>query len=237
MSDSCPRCGFVLRPIDDDPPPFCAQCGLPQLRVSDEAVSQPQIPGNAAAHAAEMANGQGDPQIDWPMALKLVGVGALVGVVPPMCLPGQLTDGTVTGVALLLTPGLTVVMVSWYYRSRPRRPISSTVGVRIGAALGLAMGCLIALATGISGFVLRYSYHSHAIDDKIQQETTQMAAQWAAAGTATPELAGFLQSPEFRAGAFILSHVIALLMLMAVAAVCGWLAGALLRARRQRHAG
>jgi hypothetical protein len=175
--------------------------------------------------------------IDWSMALRAACLAALIGVVPPSCLPGALTGGVVGGLALLVIPVLTLGVVSVYHRSRPRRMVSPAIGVRIGAMLGLIMGALIALVTGVSGFILRYGYHSHAMADKIEQASDQMMVQLSAAGPIPRELLNFFRSPEFHAGTFILGHVISLLLLVAIGSICGWMAGALLRARRQRNIG
>ncbi|MGI4854979.1 MAG: hypothetical protein ACRYF4_13155 [Janthinobacterium lividum] len=172
--------------------------------------------------------------LDMPRALRAVGVAGLVGVVPACLLPGSLVSGEVGGLALLLTPALAVGAVLFYGRSRPPVVASAVAGRRIGALLGLWMGSLIAAATGIAGYVLRYGYHSHVMDDKIGQAAAQMPAQLRAAGPTPPELLAFLQTPEFRAGTFIFGHVFSLVLLVAVGSLCGWMASTVLRARRQR---
>jgi hypothetical protein len=233
MDQNCPRCGFTLQLIDDAPPPFCAQCGLPQLRVSPDA--QAYLTPDAA-HVPD-AETQTKSGVDWPAALRLVGIAALVGVVPPAVLPGALSSGSLGGPTLLLTPMLTLGVLSLYHRSRPRRTIDGAIGARMGALLGLVMGCAVALLTGIAGFVMRYGYHSHDVGDKIQAEMTQVIARFTAAGPVPPEVVGFLQSPEVGAGTFIFSHVFYILVLVVVGSVCGWITGSMLKARRERNIG
>ncbi len=231
MNESCPRCGAILLSIEDAPPPFCAVCGLPQIRVSGEvmeAAAAPPFEGDAARL------GSGTDALDWSRALRITALAALLGVVPASLLPGALTSGEVGGLALLLTPPLMVGIVFAYGRGRPARAVAPAGGVRMGATLGLLMGSLAACITGIAGFVLRYGYHSHAMDDKIEQAAAQVPAQLRTAGPPPPELLSFLQSPEFRAGSFIFGHVLSLVLLVAAGAVCGWMAATMLRLRRPR---
>lgn len=234
MHPICPRCGFHLQPIDDAPPPFCGQCGLAQLRVSPDAHAYPVPAGTATAPVAGTAPASSD--IDWPKALRYVAVAALLGVGPPAAIPGALTSGGLGGPTLLLTPALTLVLISVYHQTRPRRTINAAIGARIGALLGLVMGALVAFVAGTAGFILRYHYGSHQVDDKIQEAMAQLPTQLTT-GPMPPELAGFLQSSEFRAGSFLMSHVFFALLLILVGCICGWIAGSMLRARRDRHLG
>lgn len=223
MHSSCPRCGGFLQSIEGEPPVFCPHCGLPQLRISADTVE--------TGSSATPGTGDGPPSatgLDWARALRLLLVAALAGVILPSLLPDALTGGLVGGMALLMTPVLTLVVIFIYGR---RGPLPSGAGARMGAVLGLLMGSLIALLTGIAGFVLRYHFHSHAMDDKIQQALAQMPAQISAAGPPPPGLLAFLQTPEFRAGTFILGHAVSMLFLVGVGALCGSVAAAILRQR------
>lgn len=166
--------------------------------------------------------------------MRVVAVAGLLGVLPACLLPGALVSGAVGGLLLLLTPMLTLGAVFAYCRVRPTALVSPTGGARLGALLGLWMGSLAAIVTGIAGFVLRYRYHSLAMDERIEQAAAQVPAQLRTAGPPPPELLAMLQTPEFRAGSFILGHVLSLLLLVAAGWVCGWMAATVLRARRQR---
>ena len=228
MEQSCPRCGLPFELLDRTVPAFCPHCGLPQLRVSEDVLAtDTSLPGNETRT-------QGDGVL-WGRALGYIGIAAIVGVAGPCLLPGALTSGAVAGICLLLTPALTIAVVFAYQRRLVDRVVSPAAGVHMGAVLGLFMGALIAMVTGITGFVLRYGYHSHVMDEKIQQATAQMPAQISAAGPPPPQLLALLRSPEFRAGTFILGHVFSLLLLVGIGALCGWMAAAMLRGRRQRN--
>lgn len=169
-----------------------------------------------------------------PRALRVAGVAGLLGVIPASLLPGALVAGALGGLLLLLTPMLVLGTVFVYSRSRPPVLVSPTGGARLGALLGLWMGSLQAVITGVAGFVLRYGYHSRALDERIQQAAAQLPAQMRLAGPPPPELLQLLQTPEFRAGSFIFGHVLSLLLLILAGWVCGWMAATVLRARRQR---
>ena len=229
MYGSCPRCGAALPLVDDAPPAFCPACGLRLLRISADVVTPSPVDGEAAT-AADTAS----ETLHLPRALRVVAVAGLLGVIPASLLPGALVAGALGGLLLLLTPMLALGTVFVYCRSRPPALVSPTGGARLGALLGLWMGSLQAVLTGIAGFILRYGYHSHALDDRITQAAAQVPAQLQAAGPAAPELLQLLQTPEFRAGSFIFGHVLSLLLLVAAGSVCGWMAATVLRARRQR---
>ena len=228
----CPRCGAPLPYIDHTPALFCGQCGLPQLRVSEDALTAPVPPPSQT---------QTSGGIDWPRAFRIVLSTAAVGVAVPSLLPGALATGAIAGVSLLLTPVLTLATVFAYGRGRTAAATSTSTGAHLGAVLGLLMGALIAFVTGVAGFVLRYSYHSHAMDDIIGQAIGQMpaqlAAQMASVGPPPPELLAFIASPEFRAGTFLFGHVFWLLLLVAVGSLCGWMSAAILRPRQPPEAG
>jgi hypothetical protein len=239
MEQSCPRCGATLPVVDDAPAAFCAHCGLPQLTVSEQAMQpahESLLPGHVAGMRGSSAS-ERNTSVDWPVALRILAVATLIGVVPAAVIPGSVIDGTVSGLSLMLTPLLSLAAVGFYHRSRPLREVSPAVGTRMGAVLGLLMGSLIALITGIAGFALRYHYRSHVMDDKIKLASDAMLAQVMATSPPPPELLNFLHSPEFLAGSVIAGHTMTLLLLVFAGSFCGWLAGALLRARRQRHAG
>ncbi len=232
MYQSCPRCHGAL-PTIDTTPVFCPHCGLPQLRVSGDVVANAAVAESNNPATAGLSAGEG--ALHMPRALRVVAVAGLLGVVPASLLPGALVAGETGGIALLLMPALALGAVFVYSRSRPPTIVSAAGGTRIGTLLGLWMGSLVAAVTGIAGFVLRYRYHSHAMDDKIEQAAAQMPTQLKMAGSPPPpELLAFLQTPEFRAGTFIFGHVFTLLLLVAAGSVCGWMAATVLRARRQR---
>ncbi len=231
MDSICPRCGAALPYADHASPVFCGQCGLPQLRVSEDALT--------AASPVQPAEAVGT--LSWSRAFRILALTATLGVAIPSILPGALSSGAAAGVALLLTPVLTLVSVFTYGRGRLGRTTSTSAGAHIGAVLGLLMGAFIAFATGVAGFVLRYGYHSHAMDDTIGQAMNQMpvqlAAQMASVGPPPPELLAFIASPEFRAGSFLFGHVFWLVLLVAAGSVCGWMSAVILRTRRPPEAG
>lgn len=176
----------------------------------------------------------GSDSLHMPRALRVVALTGVVAVAIASLLPGALVSGAVGGLLLLFTPVIAVAAVYAYSRSRPPVLASPTSGARLGALLGLWMGAMFAVVTGVAGFVLRYGYHSHAIDEKIAQAAAQVPVQLQAAGPPSPELLKMLQTPEFLAGSFILGHALSLLLLVLAGTVCGWMAATVLRARRQR---
>ena len=237
MIQSCPRCGATLPAVDDGPAAFCANCGLPQLTVSEHALreldeTQPASGTSSAAGPSVLAT-----SLDWPVALRILGVATLAGVLPAAAIPSSVQDGTIGGLSLLLVPMLSLAAVAIYQRVRPLREMSPAIGTRLGGTLGLMMGALTALITGIVGFILRYRFHSHLMDDKISEASDAMLKQLTENSPPPPELLGMLKSPEFHAGSFIAGYGMTVLLLIVAGSVCGWIAGALLRARQQRNLG
>ena len=230
MDQNCPRCGAPLHFVDHAAPLFCGQCGLPQLRVSEDALAtaeptQQQAPEGAA--------------LNWPRAFRILVTAAAVGVAIPCILPGALASGAVTGISLLMTPVLALICIFSYGRSR--HAVSTAAGAHMGAVLGLLMGSLVAFVTGVAGFAMRYGYRSRALDDTINQAISQLpaqlTAQMASTGPPPPELLAFIASPEFRAGSFIAGHVFSLLLLVAAGSLCGWMSAAILRTRQAPREG
>ncbi len=185
--------------------------------------------GNEAANAPATVN--------WVRALRLVALASIAGIGLPSLVPGAVVSGALAGMGLLVMPVLAALVVFTYSRSRPPHVLEPGDGGRLGALLGLSMGCLLALVTGITGFVLRYIRHSHSMDEWISKATAQVPAQISAAGPPSADLLGLIQSPEFRAATFILSHVFSLLLLVAVGTLCGWGSASIVRHRRQRSIG
>lgn len=188
----------------------------------------------ATAAGAQDAGGRADATLLLPQALRVVAVAGLLAVVPVSLLPGALVAGASSGLALLLMPVLTLGAVFAYRRSQPSAVLTPTGGSRLGALLGFWMGSLLAAITGVFGFILRYRYHSLAMDEKIEQAAAQVPAQLRAAGQTPADVLQLLATPEFRAGSFIFGHVLSLLLLVLAGAVCGWMAATVLRVRQQR---
>lgn len=169
-----------------------------------------------------------------PRALRVVATIGAIAVTVASLLPGALVSGAVGGLLLVFTPLITGAAVYMYSRSRPPALASPTSGARLGALLGLWMGALFAMVTGIAGFILRYGYHSQVVGEKIEQAAAQVPAQLQATGPPPPELLQMLKTPEFLAASFIVGHALSVLLLVLAGALCGWMAATLLRVQRQR---
>ncbi len=184
--------------------------------------------------ASENSQADAAHGIAWARALWVTACVAAVGTLLPCCLPGAVVSGVAAGAGLLLLPLLALLLVVAYSRLRPLRVLAPTEGGTLGALLGALMGSLMACITGATGFVLRYLRHSHAMDDRIREAAAQVPTRLSAAGAIPQEVLGLIQSPEFRASTFILSHVFSMLLLIAVGSMCGWAAATLLHGRRRR---
>lgn len=232
MDERCPRCHAVLPPLDEAPAAFCGVCGLPQLRVSADAIAVPASVPDAEGTAVKRRPPH--HRADWRAALNILLMASLVGALPPMLIPGAVENGLVGGMVLLISPVLTLGAITLYHRTHGRRSISGRLGARMGAVLGLLMGVWIAVGTGIGGFVLRYHYGSRVLETNIAQAMAAVPAQLHTAGPLPAETLAQLQSPEFRATAFLFGYVFTTVILLISGAIFGSATGAMLRARRQR---
>ena len=227
MPVGCARCGAEIPRVNGDLTAFCGACGLPRLRVSPDAVKADVAAATPdATHAVR-------PILDWAAALRGAAAVSVLGAIGPALLPGAAVSGSSGGISLLLMPLMVIALVSLYHRSRPRRDITPAIGGRLGAVLGLLVGAWVALIAGVVGFVQRYRYGSHAMDDLFRQSAENMG-QRLQGSPMLPDAMRMAESPEFHAGSLIMGHVLSLLLLVFAGTVSGWMAGAVLRSRRQR---
>lgn len=229
MDVFCPRCNSPLLCEGEITPSFCHVCGLPQLRVSADAIASPE-PASAAPETAPYMHPHS--RQDWRAALNIVFLASLAGALPPMLVPGAVENGVVGGMVLLISPVLTIAAVLVYHRRRGRRALNSGMGARMGALLGLMMGFWIAAGTGIKGFVLRYHYGSRVLEQKVAEAMRAVPSQLQSAGQIPPDALARLQQPEFRAAAFLLGYLFTTALLLLCCTLFGSVAAAMLRARR-----
>lgn len=229
MDVICPRCNSPLACDGDSAPAFCHVCGLPQLRVSADAIASSE-PASVVASAVPQVHAHS--RQDWRAALNIVFLASLAGALPPMLVPGAVENGIVGGMVLLISPVLTIGAILVYHRRRGRRVVNSAMGARMGALLGLMMGFWIAAGTGIKGFVLRYHYGSRVLEQKVAEAMSAVPGQLQSAGQLPPDALARLQQPEFRATAFLLGYLFTTTLLLLCCTLFGSAAAAMLRARR-----
>ena len=211
---------------------FCAQCGLPQLRVSGEF----SVAERAASLSARSGDGRSSAGLlDWPLALRIAGVAAMLGLLPCAMLPGALLYGMAGVFALVVLP-LCALAGAWVYqRRRPQREFTVGMGARMGAALAVLLAGMVLLGTGVTGFAVRYAGHSRALEEALDTAFVQAMVRAQEGGSAAaPGWAAVLGWPEVRSGFFVGMEFVQALLLVLVGGLSGALAGALLHARWRR---
>ena len=226
MPEHCPRCEATLPLIDGSRAAFCAICGLPQLRVPEEAQEPaPVLP--AAGPGSLVLTGA----VEWTLAFRVLLVAALLGLVPSLLKPEIVVVGGGGFLTLLLLPLLTLGSGAAYLRRRPYPPFTPGMGARMGVVLALLLSAALAIASGVAGFVLRYGMHSHIVRGNLDLAFQEFATRMNSTGTPVPAL---LQWPEARAGVFLFVYVFTCALLLLVGAVAGAVAGALLGGQQRR---
>ncbi len=220
----------MLAPVDGSASAFCAVCGLPQLRVPEEMLEPAAVPSSSAA-ALSTATGA----VEWTLAFRALFAATLLGLVPSLIRPEVVVAGGGGVLTLLLLPLLILGSGAAYLRRRPYPPFTPGMGARMGVVLALLLSAALAIASGVTGFILRYGMHSRLVQSNLDQAFQQFAARMNASATPLPPAwAVVMRWPEVRAGAFLFSTVFTTALLLVVGAVAGAIAGALLAGRQRR---
>ncbi|HWB32441.1 MAG TPA: zinc ribbon domain-containing protein [Acidobacteriaceae bacterium] len=233
MQEYCHRCGGELA----GDTAFCPHCGAPQLTLALEQQS-PQTDGEVVDGLGPTTGSVPPPrprQVEWKIAIRCALLVAAIGAV--------LTTVAVR-VDLLSFPSLlwmlsaSMITLGLYQKQRPSAWIDARVGMRIGVVVGLCMALGIAASMAGWGLVERYALHGMSSFDaqmaaQMAQAQQQLQDRAAADKTPlTPELIGFVKSPEFRAGAMLAGYAMLSAVLLVVS-VLGGAFGGLLRMRRR----
>ena len=217
---------------------FCAQCGAPQVRLSEE------LKERAEARAAGADGGEGAATPADPSGFDAAGLvrrdvlrfgvfsagvaatfAVLTAFVPPILLFGCLWA--------VVSP---IVLVGMFHTRNPK--VAITTG--FGAHMGLVAGLGNAFTTGtLYSLLLFAARRAHVMGDSdrntqnvIHDYQAQIAAQSAA--DANPALMHWAQSlnvPEFRAGMMLAGFGMCLVLLLIVSTAGGAFAG-YMRSRR-----
>lgn len=214
MEETCPRCGATL---SEAAASFCANCGLQQLRVSEDAIA---VLSESAAPVSSAQTMHVSAKADWRFALRCAGAVALVGGVLQAL--SMRIEAANAGLVLWVMIASLVTIVT-YRRGRPTLPMSAGMGARLGFTTSVLMITLILFVVAIWAFVLRFQYHSHLIDDAMQMWIEQAKAQ----RPVPPEAEAMWKLPEFRGGMVLTMTAFVSGIIAAVMSVTGALAGAL----------
>ncbi|WP_419804436.1 hypothetical protein [Terriglobus sp.] len=231
----------MLPLVEGEPASFCAQCGLPQLRVSESVLEA------AETLRLESAEEDGAPAVqpggvtdtlpgalDWPVMLRVLLVATAVGLLPAVLLRDLLFSGAVGFAAMFLLPLLGLASGVAYLRWRPATRMTAGAGAQMGLALGTMLAFAESAVTGIASFALRYGRHNRSLQQNFDAVMQQASAQVRATQPDAPAtLFAAMQTPEWHAGWFLVMQGALMLMLVVAGAIAGLVAGALLGARQR----
>lgn len=224
MEVTCQRCGHTLPESDTK---FCPECGLAQLRVSDEAVHfEEHLEAAAATAQSTVAYRQAHSRADWRYALRCCFLVAVIGaVLQAVASYIDVVNALVT--LWILMASMTTILL--YRRGRPGLPMSAGMGSRMGLTTGMLMAVLIFGVVAIAAFVLRFHSHSHMIDDGMAEWLKQMKEQ----RSLPPGAEEIWNRPEFRAGIVVAGSFFSICLFTAFTTLTGALAGTLFSSKRR----
>ena len=204
----CHRCSGVF----PEESLYCPHCGAPQLVLSEAdaerfAAERAVTPG---APTGPLPRIPGTARIRWRPLLRVVAILALAAAI--MLGAG----GMLPGLGLL---GLFIVFssplftINFYQRLVPGAPMSATIGVRIGLALGVLMSFVLAAVDAIREVIYRYVLHHGAtMDQAITAALQKMKDSMASYPTATPsstegvrQILRFFSTPDGHAAMALMS--------------------------------
>jgi hypothetical protein len=220
-----------LPPHDEGTLIFCAQCGAPQVLLSEELLTQVEAQAKAAEEGAVGPIMREPASLVWAGALRCVGLAGAIAAV----LAGLSAVVPLVGPLSLLWALISSVVVIGLFQSRfPLVPITTSFGARLGLLTGLAVTTVSSVANAIELLVRRFAMQGRGINEWdtmwngiFAQEQATLTAQF---GAAAQPLVHALDVPEFRAG-FILAIIGIFIAMMLVIATAGGAFAGFVRSR------
>lgn len=228
MEDTCQRCHAEIAPPDAA---FCSHCGLPQLRISEDAIAVADSADNATAGAASTS--AGDIRADWRFAIRC----AFFVAIPPAVffLLGLRFEAAALMLFLwILCASLLTVLL--YHRGRPALPMTFRIGARIGSTTGALIALFLFIAFSAATFNMRMRNDARVNDteyrDRIRDFVAQNRENLIQLHADPKGVQDLWSSAEYRAGATVFSCGIYGLILVGMSAITGALGAAILRTNR-----
>jgi hypothetical protein len=222
MHELCHRCGAEL-PAGDGAPPFCPQCGAPQLTLSD--YSEPLSTGSTTGTLPPPLPNP----IDWQNAIRCAFAVAFVAAILNL-IALRFDLASLLSTVWVLTASLTTLAL--YQRLRPLAAMNARLGARIGILVGVILDLFLATAQTIGALLLRFGLHKR---NEFDDMADMMNAQWtqlAATRSIDPSALALIHSSEFRTTMMLIVVGAGLVMIL-LFSVLGGALGGLLRARRR----
>jgi 4-hydroxybenzoate polyprenyltransferase len=220
---SCQTCGALLPIPDEASVPRCAECGAPQIRISQDILAEAAAQREHYEKAVVSGTSQERPsgEIKWKRAIALSAAVASAAVLLCAVIPPLVVVAWIVPIPVLLI-----------YRARfPRAALTGLIGARIGALLGLFCCAGAALLGTAYLLVQRFGLHRLAGFDALYANALATAQKQAIAqsGPSITEQAAAFATPEFRSGLMLAGMLMAAVIFTMLCTACGALSAALQR--------
>lgn len=229
MEDTCQRCHADIVPPDAA---FCSNCGLPQLRISEDAIASAETAQDNANPAARSAT-PGELRADWRFALRCAFFVAIPAAI--FFLFGLRFEAAQLLLFLWILCG-SLLAVLLYHRGRPALPMTFRIGARIGSTTGALIALFLFIAFSIATFNMRMHNDARVSDteyrDRIRDFVAQNRENLQQLHVDPKGALDLWSSAEYRAGATVFSCGIYGLILVGMSAITGALGAAVLRTNR-----
>jgi len=219
----CIRCQADL----PDGAAYCAACGAPQLRVTEDEIAA----AAAMLAGANLPRQQDLAAIQWPAAVSVALVAGLgAGVLSSMLVGG------LQFFMLIWIIGGAAAGVTLYSRRFPRASIGSSVGARIGILTGFFCASVSTLLSSLTLVAQRFLFgQGHQIDSTMDELVHQLAvvsAQMTPPGQQNPYMVQ-VQGPEGHAILMVTAMISSFFFTLLVMSISGAVSGHYFAMRRK----
>jgi len=218
MAELCHRCGNPLLPEAG----FCAQCGAPQLYLTQS--EQERLAESATADQQAPAAQRPRIALDWRPAIRAAllvagvagGLSLLDWLVPPISVLSFLWTSSAALIALAV------------YRRRADARVNAGIGTRIGVLTGIFTASALVFSNSLQQVLERYVLHRGAAADaeileKLHQQMDMMKKSYP--GQPLPDIIALWAPPEHRAWLMLFGYLIWAVILLLFFAFSGALSG------------
>lgn len=225
MQRLCPRCRNSVTFEDSSSLVFCGHCGAPQIRLSEELLSQAEAGQEATSEAFPVPlKYDTNSTVDWQGAVRCA---ALAGAIALLLSAVAIKLEPVSLLALFWAVSAPIVTLGIYAGRFRSTRILPGFGARLGILTGIAVTLGMATVNTVQVLVERFVFHSAA---HVDAQMNQLFAQFETnslqqSGAAAQPILSLLQIPEFRAGFLLASLAFFIAMYLVFSAIGGAFAG------------
>jgi len=234
MQRLCPRCRNAVTFEDSTTLVFCGHCGAPQIRLSEELLSQAETAreGSAPAFPVPLSYNT-DSTVDWQGAVRCAALAGAIALVLSLL---AIKIAPISLLAFFWAIGAPIVTLGIYAGRFRSTRILPGFGARLGLLTGVSVMLGMAIVNTTQILLQRFVFHSA---EHVDAQMNTLFAQFKAnslqqSGAAAQPILSLLDIPEFRAGFLLSSLAFFIAMYLLFSAIGGAFAG-YLRAKSSSH--